>query len=190
MSKDAGAVRVGANGTIRVAPVGTAIPDHIDDPFDPAWVDIGYADEDGVAVTDGKTIEAIKAWQSFYPLRRIITERDMMFVFKLLQFAGPQVEFAFGGGSVEARDSGYRYTPPSPSELDERALAVDWADGDFAYRWVLLRGTVTENVETTLARTDAAKLPITFSLLGEDGTDPWFLDTNDESFAELVGSGS
>lgn len=190
MSKDAGEVRVGANGTIRVAPLGSAIPDHIDDPFDASWVDLGYADEDGVAVTDGKTIEAINAWQSFYPLRRIITERDLNFVFKLLQFAGAQVEFAFGGGTVEARDSGFRYVPPLPHELDERMLAVDWQDGEFAFRWVLLKGTVTENVETTLARSDAAKLPITFSLLGEDGADPWFLDTNDPSFAELVGSGS
>lgn len=190
MSKDAGEVRVGANGTIRVAPVGAAIPDHIDDPYGVDWVDLGYVDEDGVVVTEGKSIEPIKAWQSFYALRRIITERDLNVAFKLLQFAGPQVELAFGGGTVEARDAGYRYTPPAPSELDERALAVDWQDGDFAYRWVLLKGTVTENVETTLARTDAAKLPITFSLLGEDGVDPWFLDTNDESFAELVGSGS
>lgn len=178
---------VGANGTVRVAPTGTPEPADINAAFDGAWVDLGFTSEDGVTATDAKTLETIPVWQMFYPGRRIITERDFTLAFALRQFAGAQVEFAFGGGEVSADGPGaFRYTPPAPEVIDERMLAVEWLDDDKTYRLILPKGMVTENVETKIVRTAASDLPITFGVIGEDGVDPWYLLTDDPAFAEAT----
>jgi len=188
VAKDTDQIVVGANGTVRVAPVGTAAPADASDPFGAGWVDLGYTSEDGVTFTDSKTLEAIPVWQLFYPARRVVTERDFTMAFALRQFAGHQVEFAFGGGEVTEDDPGlFRYTPPSPEVIDERALSVEWLDGSKVYRIIMEKGMVTENVETKLARANAADLPITFGILGDDAiAAPWFLLTNDPSFVEAT----
>jgi hypothetical protein len=189
MAKDVDQIVVGANGTVRVAPVGTAEPADIDAAFGAGWVDLGYTSEDGVTVTDSNTLETIPVWQLFYPARRIITERDFTVAFALRQFSGQQVEFAFGGGEVTSDGAGkYRFTPPAPEDLDERALAIEWLDGDKTFRLILPRGMVTENVETQVVRTAAADLPVTFGVIGTDTGQPWYLLTDDPDFADAVGS--
>lgn len=187
MAKDPDQITVGANGTVRVAPVGTTEPADISASYDAAWVDLGYTTEDGVTFKDAKTQEPIKVWQSFYPVRRIITERDFTAVFSLQQFAGAQVEFAFGGGEVTEDSPGkFRFTPPDPSVIDERAMAVDWTDGEKNYRLIMPRGMVTEAVETKVVRTTNQELPITFSVNGSEDTDPWYLLTDDPAYAEAT----
>ena len=193
MSRDVSEIVVGANGSIYVAPVGSPLPASIDDPLDDsAWVDLGYASEDGVTWTDGRSLFEVMVWQSFYAARRGVESREGSAAFQLMQWNGENVKLAWGGGDITADAEGaYRYTPPSPEDLDERALCVEWSDGSKDYRLVLPRGNVSENVETNLVRTEAAALPITFSLLGSDGADPWFFQTNDPAFADAVaGSGS
>lgn len=188
MSKDTDQIVVGANGTVRVAPPATAIPAHIGAAFDAAWNDLGYTSEDGVTMTDAKTLEIIPVWQLFYPARRIVTDRDFTLAFALRQFAGEQVEFAFGGGEVTSEVEGYKFTPPEPEVIDERMLSVEWQDGAKTYRVILAKGMVTENVETQLMRSSAADLPITFGIIGESGVSPWQIQTDDEAFAAAVGS--
>lgn len=190
-TKTADEIVVGANGTLYVALVGSAIPATIADPLDADWIDLGFASEDGVAWTDGKTIKPLRGWQSFYDLRRIITAREGMLKYGLIQWSGDNFRLAFGGGTIteSAPGSGlYEYTPPDPEEIDERAQAIEWQDGAKNYRLIFPKGMVTENVETTIARTDMAMLPITFSLLGEDGVEPFRLQTDDPAFADAVGS--
>ena len=186
MTKNVDEIVVGANGSLWVAPVGTAAP--ADETAAPGvgWVDLGYASEDGVTVTDSKTLESIPVWQLFYPARRIVTERDLALSFVLRQWNGENVKLAFGGGEVTEpvpASGSYKYTPPDPEAIDERALMIDWADGTKHYRLVLTRGMVTENVETNLVRTAAADLPITFGLIGDDTGEPWYLLTDDPAFA-------
>lgn len=188
MPKDTDQIVVGANGTVRVAPLGTTQPADIDAAFAAGWTDLGFTSEDGVTITDSKTLETIPVWQLFYPARRIVTERDFTVAFTLRQFSGAQVEFAFGGGSVSADGAGkFRYTPPAPETLDERMLSVEWLDGDTTFRLIIPKGMVTENVETKLVRTAAADLPITFGVIGDDAISaPWYLLTDDPSFAEAT----
>lgn len=186
--KDTDQIVVGANGTIRVAPPSTAIPAHIGAPFAGAWVDLGYTSEDGVTMVDAKTLEVIPVWQLFYAARRIVTDRDFTLAFALRQFAGEQVEFAFGGGEVTTAAEGYIFTPPDPEDIDERMLSVEWQDGTKTYRVIVAKGMVTENVETQLMRSAAADLPITFGIIGESGVTPWQLQTDDPAFADAAGS--
>jgi hypothetical protein len=99
---NAAEIVVGANGKILVADLATAAPA---DPFAawPAgWVDLGFASEAGVKMHDGKTMAEIKAWQSFYTVRRLVTARDFKLSFALVQFNKTLVPLAFGGGTVTA----------------------------------------------------------------------------------------
>lgn len=180
MGKDVDQIVVGANGTIRVAPVGTAAP--ASEVAAPAagWIDVGYSDENGVTMTDSKTFAAIPVWQLFYPARRIITDRDLTLGFVLRQWNKTTVPFAFGGGTLSIPTAGhFKYVPPAPEKVDERALMVDWIDGTKIYRLIVPRGLVTENVATNLTRTAASDLPIGYSIIGDDAGDPWTLLTND-----------
>lgn len=181
--KDVDEIVVGANGTVWAAPVGTAAPADQDAVPGAGWLDLGYTSEDGVTFRDAKTLEAIPVWQLFHPARRIVTERDTNVEFVLRQWGKDQVPFAFGGGEVTTPTAGnFKYTPPAPEEIDERALMVDWQDGTKHYRLVIIRGMVSEGVETNFVRAAAADLPITFSVNGSDVGDPWYLLTDDPAF--------
>lgn len=183
MGKDTDEIIVGANGTIWTADVGTAAPADESAAPGAGWVDLGYASEDGVTPQDGKTLEVIRVWQLFHAARQLVTERDTQLAFVLRQWNKDTVVFAFGGGTITAPTVGhFKYTPPSPESIAEKALMIDWVDGTKKYRWVVPRGTVTEGIETNLVRTGPADLPITFGVLGSDGVDPWYLLTNDPAF--------
>lgn len=188
MARTTDDIVVGADGSIYVGPVSTSPPADIDDPWGAGWTELGYTSEDGLKFADGKTIVDILVWQLFYPARKIITARDFTTEFVLRQFDGPTVKLGFGGGEVSDIGAGYRYTPPAPSFIDERALGCEWLDGDKVFRLVIPRGLVTSNVEGEVKRSAATDLPITFGVIGSDTDDPWYFDTNDESFADLVGS--
>ena len=188
MAKDTDEIVIGANGTVRVAPVGTSIPTTAGASFAGGWIDLGYTSEDGVTVTDSKDIEDIPVWQLFYPARRIVTSRDFTVAFVLRQWSTETVSLAFGGGDFTWVGAGqYKYEPPSPEMIDERSLAVDWQDGDKNYRLIIPKGMVTENVETNIVRTGAADLPITFGVIGtDDAGAPWTLLTDDPAFETLI----
>lgn len=189
MTKDAGEIVIGANGSIYTAPLGSTIPASIAAPLGGDWTELGYATEDGVTWVDGKSLESIRAWQSFYDLRRIVSSKEGSLAFSLMQWNGATVELAFGGGEVTSpATDAYRYTPPDPSEIDERMMAIEWVDGDNDFRLTFPKGMVSENVEVNIVRTAAGLLPITFALLGEAGVDPFILDTNHPAFADAVGS--
>lgn len=177
---------VGANGTIWVAPTDADGPDDIGTAMtsvDGDWTELGFASEDGVTWTDGKTVTAIMVWQSFYAARRIITERESMVAFVLRQWDSDTVVFAFGGGEITGSTGDWTYTPPDPEVIDERSLTVEWQDGDKNYRLYFPRGMVTENVESKLTRAAAADLPITYSAVSDGSMPPFLFFTDDDAFA-------
>src|SRR5919108_1638037 len=100
MPKDSDEVVVGANGRIFVAPVGTAAPADTAAAYGVAWIDLGFANEDGVTLMVGKDVESIGAWQSMFPIRRVVTARDMSLSFALRQWNESALPLAFGGGTV------------------------------------------------------------------------------------------
>lgn len=183
MAKDVDEIVVGANGTVRTAPVGTAAPaDEVAAPV-AAWIDLGYTSEDGVTFTDAKTLEPIPVWQLFNPARRIVTEREVTVAFTLRQWNVQTVPFALGGGAVTEPTPGhYKYTPADPEDIDEKALMIDWQDGTKHYRLIVVRGMVSESVETQIVRTAAADLPVTFMVNGVDSGAAWYLLTDDPAF--------
>lgn len=184
MPNNSDEIVVGANGTVRVAPVGTTQPTNPTSSPVAAWIDLGYVNEDGATFTDSKDIEDINSWQSFYPTRKVVTGKEATISFALQQWNENSVPLAFGGGSVTNPSVGvWRYAPPDPSVIDYRALMLDWTDGSKHYRLIFPKGLVTEAVETQLVRTDSAELPITFAAVPATGADPYILLTDDIAFS-------
>lgn len=185
MTKNADEVVVAANGSIYVGALGATAPADITTAVDAAeYIELGYANDDGVTFLDGKTVEDINAWQSFYAIRKIMTAKEGSLSFNLLQWNGATVRLAFGGGTVtEDAPGAYLFTPPEPGPIDERSLIVEWQDGTKNYRLIVPRGLVSDNVETNLTKAGAGELPIVFGVTGQDGIAPWYLQTDDPAFA-------
>lgn len=186
MAIDADEIVVGASGSVYVADVGSTGPTDIATALDAAFVDLGYVSEDGVDITPGMDANEINAWQSFYPVRRVVTGRTLEIGFTLLQWNEESIKLAFGGGTV-ATTAGppahYTYSPPDPSEIDYRALVIEWADGTKGYRLHVPKALVTDTSALSLNRTDPAGLALTFSVQATDGADPFTLVTDDPAFA-------
>ncbi len=177
-------ITVGANGRILVADVGTAAPADISEAPSASWVELGYVSDEGVTFTVGKEIEDVNVWQSFYAVRRLMTAQSGALAFELAQFNRDTIPLAFGGGTVtEVTPGAYRFTPPEPGPIDERALILEFEDGDKNYRIVVPKGMVTEDVETEINKAPNSLLPITFGVSGQEGVAPWYLDTDDPGFA-------
>ena len=186
MPKSTSQIRVGANGTVYVAPVATVAPVDIATAWGVGWIDLGYCDESGVTFRDSKTTEKISVWQMFYAARYLVTEAETTASFVLRQWSKDTVKLAFGGGTITTTTgppAHYLYTPPDPSVIDERAMGIEWIDGTVTYRLILPRVMVTEGVETNLTRTSASDLPITVGVMGTDGAGGWTFRTNDPAFA-------
>lgn len=183
MAQDEEEILVGLTGKIMVAAVGTTEPADESAAWPAGWTDLGFTSEDGPTITDGKTMKEIRVWQMFYAARRLVETKVSQVAFALRQWNADTVQFAFGGGTITEPTAGhFMYEPPAPEEIDDRALGIEWQDGDKVYRWILRRGTVTENVETKINRSDPSDLPITFSLTGKAGEVPWIILTNDPAF--------
>lgn len=181
---------VGGTGTIWVAPVGTPLPTTPTATPNSLFLSLGYTTEDGVKFTDERTLAEINAWQSFYPVRRIITGRNATVEFTLEEWDRKSISLAFGGGTWSSPSAGvYKYAPPSPSTIDTRAMIIDVVDGTENYRILIPQGMVTSNTETTFSRTGASLLPITFGVVGQDAVDPWDLLT-DSTAADAIIAGS
>jgi hypothetical protein len=186
---NAGEIVVGANGKVMVASPGAALPTDVVAPWPAGWVDLGFLTEAGVKLTDGRTMAEAKAWQSTYSVRRLVASKQSKAAFTLTQWDKVTVPLAFGGGKVSVLGAGvYRYAPPAPGSVDERALGVEWADGTRVYRLVIPLGMAVDPVASDIARTKEAELPIGFEVTTPAvGQDPWFLLSSDPSLGPDVG---
>jgi hypothetical protein len=180
---------VGSAGSVSIAPVGTALPTNIASSLNAAFVDLGYVSEEGISVSAAVEVEDILAFQSLLPVRKVVTGRTLELSFILREWTEAGLLLAFGGGSVTEAGGVYTYNPPTAEDaIYERAMVVEFSDGSKDYRLVIERGTVTSAVETTVARTSAADLPITFAVLASaDNEAGWYLVSNDPAI-EPAGS--
>jgi hypothetical protein len=176
---------VGASGSVYVASVGATEPSSPTATPSSDWTELGYLSEDGVTWSVGKATEDVNAWQSFFPVRTLVTSQTSTLAMTLRQWNESTLVLALGGGTVTEELAGfYKYEPPAPGTVDERAIIVDWNDGDRHYRLIVRRAVVSDAVETQLQRGAAADLPVTFNVLGnQSGEAPFILLTDDDAFS-------
>jgi hypothetical protein len=190
-TQDANAITVGANGRVMVAPYASVAlwPTNVATALDSAFVDMGLVSDDGVTFTNAQEITDINAWQSFFPVRKIVASKSTRVEFILKQWDHNTVPLALGGGTVTAVSGVHTYLPPDPSVLDLRATVVEWTDGSEIFRLVIPRGMATGEVSSVIARTGSADLPIGIDAIplgaavpGSIQTQPFYFVTNAGNF--------
>jgi hypothetical protein len=166
MALDTTEIRVGANGSIHVAPVGTTLPADSDTALAVDWLNLGYTTEDGVTFARDPSFNDIRGWQSKRTLRKILESETMMASFELIQWNKDTVALAFGGGEVSEPTAGvFRYDFPDPEEMDERAMVISWLDGTITNRLICPRVQVASAIEIQLTRTAETRLAVEAELL-------------------------
>lgn len=180
-------VLVGASGTVYLAPVATAAPTDSGTALNVGFIEQGFISPDGVTIRDSKDVTEIGAWQSPYPVRRLVTGRQFEVEFALEQVNWSSLPFAMGGGTLTEPTPGeYKYTSPDADDLDPRAMVIEWADGAARnYRLYIPQGIVTAQVEFTVKRDEAVMFPITFGAI-YDGTNPIYSLFSDDVAFEAV----
>ncbi len=173
-------IRVGANGTLYIAPAGTAGPVDITSAWT-GFTNIGFADDTGVKLSRSMTTNTVQAWQSIAPLRYLITGVSLTAAFQLLQADKDIIPLYFGGGSITTQAAGkYLYNISSSPAVDERVFGVEWTDAALTYRFVMGRCMVTATGDTTIGRDDAIMWNFTISAMTPtSGTVLGYLLTND-----------
>jgi hypothetical protein len=180
-------IRVAPKGDVYVAATSVTVPTDTATAWAAGWVKLGLVNSEGVTFTETKSMVDVRAWQMAYPARRVVETKEAAVSFSLAQWSGDTVKLAFGGGAVTGTGP-YTYAPPAADVVDERALGIEWTDGASIYRIVVPRGVVSDDVETTFSRTDAAYLPISFSVIGPSPdaaglkANPWYMVTSDTLF--------
>lgn len=186
MPNNSNNVVVAADGKVYVGPTTATPPTNVAGAIVITagnFSELGFVSEEGATFTEGKDITDIAAWQSFYPIRKLVTGRTVEISFAVREFNKRAVEFALGG-TVTTNGAEWKYTPPSPSALGLKSLVLEWTDGIKVYRLYVPQGIVSEAVESTLSRTAAADLPITFSAIDPGtGSSIYTLFTNDVAFS-------
>lgn len=175
-------IRVGAGGTVYIAPSGTAGPANMAAAWT-SFVNLGYVGEEGATISRSMDTETVMAWQTISATRYIITGVGLTCAFPLLQFNKDTLPLYMGGGSVTNQGaSSFKYSITSTPTVDERVFGLEWTDGSLTYRFVIGRGMVTETGEMTVARSGAIQLPITFSAMApSSGTELGYILTNDSA---------
>jgi hypothetical protein len=164
-------VFIAGSGHVYVADVGTTAPTDTTTAWAGGWAELGFTTDDGVTITPGKEITDIPAWQSRYPVRRIVTAETFEAEFSLLQWNEDTLGLALQGGSWV----GDVFTPAAAGSVDERALGIEAIDGDKIARIIIPRGMVTATGGIQMIKTGANPIPITFSALGTEATDPFVI---------------
>jgi hypothetical protein len=178
MTLDATEVRVGVEGHLYVAPLGTTMPTDVTTALAAAWVELGYT-ETGPSMSVDTEREDFVPWQSKNPVRSVVTGQTMTSTFTLWQRNSDTLKLAFGGGTVTLSGAGPAklYTPP-PAGLDERAFVYEIIDGTTIDRYLLYRGVPALGGEVSFNKDAVSGFEIEITHLeSADGT--WKLITND-----------
>lgn len=164
MALDADNVRVGLNGNVYIAPLGTTAPTDLTTAWGAGWSDLGYLSDDGVEMNYSTDSEDITAWQSLSPIRKVLTSVDMTLQFTALELKTMTVTLYFPSATMtDISGTVHSLAIPAAPSRDERAIGLEWVDGSVTNRLVIPRGEVTDRDSITVGRSDAVGLNMTVS---------------------------
>lgn len=184
MALDPTEVVVAGTGHIFRGPVGTPMPDDIDDALDAAFVDLGYTTPAGVAFEFGRDTKDLFAWQVRDAIRTLLLNQPKTVTFTQMQWNNDTFDLAVGGGEWGTTANGVEFTPADGSFVNEVALIVEFEDDDKHYRFCFPRALNKNPFSFSTLPDDSANLPIAMSLLApEDDETSYKVQTDDPAFA-------
>jgi len=186
MAGDASQIVVAGTGVVSIAPYGTTLPvfdTTLRETLDAAFVDVGFTTEDGVTVTDGVSVNEIMAWQSSYPVRRVVESYTGAVKFDLLQWSKDIFEQVLHGVVTEpVASTVHLFTPTRDGVVAEKSIVVDLDDGTTQYRWVFPRVGLAADIEIPLVRTAASVIPTEWGVIGGDALGAYLMATSSTEF--------
>jgi len=111
---NSGQVRIAGTGRLVKAPLGTVLPVDSVAAWDPAFVDLGYAD-DGFEMKQDLKRKEVNGWQTLELLRLITTALNRSFKFNLKQSNRDTLGLAWGGAVI---------TPAAAASLGTVVIAI------------------------------------------------------------------
>lgn len=177
--QDSTQVLVAPNGKILTAPLGTTQPTDVTTSWAAGWVDLGYADENGVKITPSLTTVNLSAWQSAAPVKTLVTNIGLDLDFNLDQFNADVTSLYFFGATWASLGGGvFKLNMASTPVSQERMMGIEWSDGTVTNRMVIPRGMVSKQTAASLTRKDAMIMGVTFTALDSSGTLAYLLSNS------------
>lgn len=181
MALDADQILVAGSGRVLAAPVGTTAPTDTATAWAAGWKNLGYTTDAGVVLRPNLSVTDINAWQSFEPVRRVVTARGLTAVFTLLQLTQEALLIAFNGGTFAAGTGIVTYTPGTAGDIYERALGVEAVDGTKIVRLVIPRVDISDVGDIPFTKGSASQVPLTLAMLGTAGSAPFTIIADDDA---------
>ncbi len=187
MALVANQVRVPGTGELYTAAVGTAAPADAEVALGTTYKGLGYTTEDGATLGRSLDREPITPWQSVTPIRYIYNGVDLTIAAAMLQSSREVATMWFGGGDFAetALGSGqWKADMPTIPEGVERAVLLEFTDGDITSRLYIPRAELRETGDVSITRTGPMAFQMTWAALAPNsGTVLATWLTNDPAFA-------
>lgn len=171
MSVDNTAVRVGVQGAVYIAPVGTTAPTDPYASWGTGWIDLGYATEDGLTESLNSDRQEFNAWGYNHPIRSQITKRSSTFKISLQETSATNLSLFYGVDVADMTSSGtgdtqyLSWNEPQNVEPLYYALGMDVIDGDYPKRIIVARAEVTETGDIAYKSDGTVTYELTFTSL-------------------------
>lgn len=85
MAQTTGNITVGYEGSVYVAPTGTAAPTAEDSTLNAAFKEVGYLADNGITIAHNDDTTELKAWQRSTVVRKTITQSDTTVQFAMVE---------------------------------------------------------------------------------------------------------
>ena len=178
-------VTVASRTYLWLAPVGTVAPADATVAMGTGWKCAGLTTPDSLAFSTSPSWKDVPSGQSDYPAIRFQDGDSATLAVQLLQWSARNFKAVYGGGTVTALagdPAQFKFVPPKIGEHGEVAACAEIRMGSKRYRFIYPRVLQTEGVQLDLKRTEESRLPLSYSVLGDDTVDSWYVLTNDPAF--------
>lgn len=168
-SSNVTAAKPKVGGAIFYAPVGTALPTDSTTALNNAFVELGYASEDGVTNSNTPESEEIKAWGGDTVLTLSSTRTDTFSVTLIEAMKEDVLKLVYGETNVTGTLAAGISVSANAKDLEEHAFVVDMILKDNATKRVVIpKGKVTEIGEITYVDNDAVGYEITLTCSADE----------------------
>jgi len=160
-------VRVATTGAIYTAPTGTSLPSSVADALDGAFVELGYANEDGVTTATATDTNQIRAWQNGDIVRTVQTSHEFTIAFTALE-TNPAVLEAYYGNFTAGPGGASGVVEITGDQPYRGAWVIDVVDDDQLIRLVIPDGQITERDDVVYAAGDPVQYGLTITCFPDD----------------------
>jgi hypothetical protein len=170
------AVKVGTDGTVWVAPLGTTLPANTDATLDGAFVNLGEVSSEGLEAAFEASSEYVRNWKGL-PVRSFTPETTFTFAVTFLETDMKTLDTQFGT-TTESVGGGFSETRIGQPSNTPQALVIPVVDSkdNSISQWVIPQAVVGERDAITYSNSEVTAYRLTFSAL-------W--DSTEEVFAIL-----